>query len=79
MSVDADTTRVETVNAPVTLIAAEPVPMAVSDDPVTPDAKVDPVKPPAGTAAAVMLVLQPNPVFVVQIRALPAVLHPLIV
>ena len=53
--------------------------MAVSDDPVTPEARVDPVKPLAGTAAAVMLVLQPNPVLVVQIKALPAVLHPLIV
>jgi hypothetical protein len=76
VSVEAETTRVETFNAPDMLIVAEPVPIAVNDDPVTPDARVDPVKPLAGTAAAVMLVLQVtalDPPLVAHCSALAAV------
>lgn len=51
------------------------VPSEVREDAVTPAAKVAPVNPLAGTAAAVMDVLQPKPVFVVHDSALAAVLH----
>lgn len=50
-------------------------PREVKEDAVTPEASVLPVRPLAGTAAAVMDVLQPKPVLVVQISALAAVLH----
>ena len=52
------------------------VPTLVRLEPVTPEARVVPVKLAAGTAFAVMLVLHPNPVFVVQIKAEEAELHP---
>ena len=49
------------------------VPTEVSDEAVTPDASVDPVKFAAGTEFAVMEVLHPKPEFVVQVSALDAV------
>lgn len=50
-------------------------PTEVNDDAVTPEASVAPVRFAAGTAFAVIEVLQPNPVFVVQIKADEAVEH----
>jgi hypothetical protein len=64
------------IELPVTIVpkpeAIEPdasAPTVVSDDVTTLDASVVPVRPLAGTAAAVIDVLQPNPVLVVQINA----------
>ena len=51
------------------------VPTVVSEDVTTPEASVVPVIPLAGTAAAVIDVLQPKPVLVVQFSALLAVEH----
>ena len=58
--------------APVT-VSDVSVPTEVREDAVTPLASVAPVNPEAGTAAAVMLVLQPKPVPLVHWSALAAV------
>ena len=60
--------------APVTVSDAS-VPTDVRDEAVTPLARVAPVRPLAGTAAAVIVVLQLNPVPLVQSNALAAVEH----
>lgn len=51
------------------------VPSEVRDEAVTPAASVDPVRFAAGTALAVIEVLQPNPVLVVHAKALDAALQ----
>ena len=65
---DAAVTVLFNTVAPVTVKDAR-VPTDVRDDAVTPLASVAPVRPEAGTAAAVIAVLHPNPVLVVQMSA----------
>jgi hypothetical protein len=60
------------VNEPVTVSPAR-VPVEVKEEVTMPGASVVPVNPVPGTAAAVIVVLHPKPVLVVQIRALEAV------
>ena len=72
VAVAAPSVGVTNVGLVVAASAPEPLRVAVK---AVPTFDPRPVMPPTGTAAAVMLVLQPKPVFVVQITALAAVEH----